>query len=609
MRTLIANTLNVLRSHRRALLTFYLFFSGLALAVFTPTLTWALASLRPVTGEGAVSTGGIVEFLVSPGGILWVVVTLNLSALIFLLQQAGITLIAAAPNHHQYLTALNALWGVTRKFMSLLKISLFQVFTHLLIALPFLALTGFAWTWLINLYDPYLLRLEKPPELWLFLACTAFSSLGIILCNGLLYFRWILAVPCLMLHNLSPTMALQESARLTRGHKGHASGLLLCGLAILLLLPVLVTFAFNQIATGIFAVLPAHKDILITVLLFFIAAYILIGIAVTFLGSSVYGTFIVSLHHRASSVGSSKHLTARQTAPEIALQTLPKNAGLKAWAAEFLVVILALGQAWFVINGLEQHEDVAITAHRGSAFKAPENTLEAIDQAIEDGADYIEIDVQLTKDDIPVLWHDADMNRIFGLKERVSEVSFQSIRNLDAGSWFDNNFSEERIATLAQALEVVDGRAKLFIELKPDRNTPHLTRTVVELLQRMGAVDGTIVAAADWIPLQEVKRIEPGLKTALIAQFVIGPQWEDNYDILALRSNRVSPAAIARAHRAENELHVWTVNQPAAMSRFIDMGVDNIITDRPEVLADILQKREALSNTELLATKLHNWLR
>ncbi|WP_417544355.1 glycerophosphodiester phosphodiesterase family protein [Marinobacter sp.] len=597
MKTSIASTLNILNLHRRALLTFYLFFSGLALAIITPSLTWALASLRPVTGDGAISTGGIIEFLVSPGGILWVVVSLNLAALTFLVQQAGITLIAAAPQHQPYRTALRALWGITRSFLPLIKLTLLQVFTHLMIALPFLAATGLAWSWLLNLYDPYLLRIEKPPELWWFIACAAFSGLGILLCNGFLYLRWILAVPCLMLQSFSPAEALHESTRLTRGHKGYASGLLICGLIAILSLPVLVTFAFDQIAAGIFAALQAHKDMLATAVLVLIAAYILMGIAATFLGVSVYGAFVVSLYQKTSGVVSAKRLT------------VPEHAGLKAWTAELLVVVLALSQAWLVVSALEQREDVSITAHRGSSLKAPENTLSSIEQAIKDGSDYIEIDVQLTADGVPVLWHDADMNRIFGLRKRISDVRYQDMRDLDAGSWFNTDFAKERIATLAQAVETADGRAKLFIELKPDRNTPHLTQTVVELLQRMEAVDGTIVAAADWLTLQEAKRQEPRLKTALIAQFVMGPLWADNYDILALRANRVTPATIARAHRAENELHVWTVNHPEAMSRFIDMGVDNIITDRPEVLADILQERKNLSDTELLATKLHNWLR
>ncbi|MEQ9545009.1 MAG: glycerophosphodiester phosphodiesterase family protein [Marinobacter sp.] len=239
---------------------------------------------------------------------------------------------------------------------------------------------------------------------------------------------------------------------------------------------------------------------------------------------------------------------------------------------------------------------------------APENILSAIEQAIREGDDYIEVDVQITADGVPVLWHDADMNRIFGLKERISEVSYEDIRHRDAGRWFNEDFAEERIATLSQAIETVRGRADLFLDPKPDRNTPNLAQAVVERLQRKNLVEGTVIAAADWTTLREVKQLEPELKTALLAQFVVGPLWEDNYDILGLRSNRATPAAAARAHRDNNELHVWTVNHRAAMSRFVDMGVDNIITERPDVLSELLQERAALSDAELLATKLRNWL-
>lgn len=602
MKTLITSTINILHSRRRALLTFYLFFSGLAMAALTPAITWALASLRPVTGRAAISTGGIMEFLVSPGGILWAVVTLNLSVLVILLQQAGMTLIAASPPYRHYRTALSALWGAARKFPALIQLTLIQVFAHLLVAMPFLVAIGLAWFSLLADFDPYLLRLEKPPELWWFAGSALLALVGLILCNGTLYLRWILSVPCLMLEGASPIRALTASTGLTRGHKGHATGVLSSGFAAVLLLPVLVTLAFDQIAAALFAILPEQTSVLVPFVVILIACYLLIGIAVTFFGTAAYGAFIVSLYQRASGNNVS--------APEPSLRyPMPENAGPKAWIAEALVIILAFGQAWLVLGSLEQQEEVTITAHRGSALKAPENTISAIEQAIEDGADYIEIDVQITADGVPVLWHDSDMKRIFGLRERVSETSFADIRDLDAGTWFDRQFGDERIATLADAIDTVRGRAGLFIDLKPDRHTPHLARAVVDLLHQQDFVDGTMVAAADWSTLQEVKRLEPGLKTTLLAQFVVGPLWEDNYDVLGLRMNRATPAAVARAHRSGNELHVWTVNQPAAMSRFIDMGVDNIITDRPDVLSDLLQKRASLSDTELLATKLRNWLR
>ncbi|MEX2474171.1 glycerophosphodiester phosphodiesterase [Marinobacter sp.] len=602
MKTLITSTLDILHSRRRALLTFYLFFSGLAMAALTPAVTWALASLRPVTGRAAVSTGGIAEFLVSPGGVVWVVATLNLTVLVILLQQAGMTLIAASPPYRHYRTAMSALWGTARKCAGLVQLTIIQVFAHLLIALPFIAAIGVAWAWLLSSYDPYLLRLERPPELWWFAAIALVASCSMLLCNGALYLRWILSVPCLMLEQSRPLEALRTSTQLTRGHKGHATGVLTGGLAAVLLLPVVVTLAFDHIATGLFTILPDRADVLVPFILIFIASYLLISIVVTFFGTAAYGAFIVSLYQRASG--------NKATVPEPSLcYPMPENAGLKAWAVEALVVILALGQAWFVVDSLGQQEEVTVTAHRGSAFKAPENTFSAIEQAIDDGADYVEVDVQLTADGVPVLWHDSDMSRIFGLSERISDVQYDDIRDRDAGTWFGNRFNSERIATLAEAINTVRGRAGLFIDLKPDRNTPHLAQEVVRLLQRENFVEGTIIAAADWATLQKAKQLEPRLKTTLLAQFVVGPLWEDNYDVLALRMNRATPAAVARAHRSGNELHVWTVNQPAAMSRFIDMGVDNIITDRPDVLAELLEQRAALTDTELLAIKLRNWLR
>ena len=602
MTTLINSTLNILHRQRRALLTFYLFFSGLAMAVLAPTISWALSSLRPVTGRAAISTGGIIEFLVSPGGIAWVLITLNLSVLVILLQQAGMTLISTSPPYRHYRTALSALLGTGRKLPALAQLTVIQVFTHLLVAIPFLVVMGLAWMWLLSDFDGYLLRLEKPPELWWFATCVTLAAIGMILCNGALYLRWILSVPCLMLEQTRPLEALRQSTRLTRGLKGHATGVLTSGLLVVLLLPVLVTLMFDHIAAAMFAILPDQAGVLVSFVLLFIAGYLLVGFAVTFVGTAAYGAFIVCLYHRANST--------RVSTPEHYLRyPVPDDAGPKAWVVEAFVVILALGQAWVVIDSLGQQEEVTVTAHRGSAFKAPENTLSAIELAIEDGADYIEIDVQITADGVPVLWHDSDMSRIFGLGGRISEARFEDLRDLDAGTWFDPQFGYERLATLAQAIDTVRGRAGLFVDLKPDRNTPHLAAEVVRLLQQKDFVDGTIIAAADWATLQQVKRLEPDLKTALVAQFVVGPLWDDNYDILALRMNRTTPTAVARAHRNGNELHVWTVNQPATMSRFIDMGVDNIITDRPDVLAELLRERATLSDAELLAIKLRNWLR
>lgn len=598
MKILALHTLAFLHIHRRGLLTFYLFFTGLTLAALTPLFSGALAALRPVTGQAAISTGGLVQFVISPGGLLWLAATATIATLLVILQQAGMTWIAASGGHREYRIALSALWAVARNFRKLSALALLQVTGHLLLAMPFLLTVVLAYHFLLSPHDVYYLRLERPPVVWWFMGISTIAALGIAVCNGWLYLRWILSVPLVLLEGHGAREALRLSNHYVHGQRLPATGALLAGLAGLVVLPVLVTLGFQMVGSQVLPRLPERMDILMPVTLTFVALYILFTITLAFAGIAAYSMLIYSVYRRATG----HH-------QRVSIKDLPKQAGPTAWAVEILVIVLAVGQAWFVLQSFEQQDEVSITAHRGSAFKAPENTLSAIEQAIEDGADYIEIDVRMTADGVPVLWHDADMRRVFGLDGKISDITLEEARERDAGSWFDSEFSNERIATLEEVITTTRGRAGLYVDIKPDPATPELTSEVVRLLQQMDAVDGTVIAAAEWYVLAEVRRLEPALKTTLLAQFIVGPLWEQSFDILGLRQNRVTPAAVAQTRQSGNELHVWTVNNPDAMSRFIDMGVDNIITDRPDVLAELLERRNELTDAEVLVIKLRNWLR
>src|SRR5262249_52464607 len=118
---------------------------------------------------------------------------------------------------------------------------------------------------------------------------------------------------------------------------------------------------------------------------------------------------------------------------------------------------------------------VLVTAHRGNAHAAPENTLAAIRKAIESGADYAEVDVQRTADGVVVLLHDRDLKRVAGDSRRLDTLTHAEVRKLDVGSWFDPSFAGERVPTLAEVIELAGGRMKLNIELKffaPARPAP-----------------------------------------------------------------------------------------------------------------------------------------
>ncbi len=596
---LLPSTLGILRRHRRSLLVFHLFFTGLALALLGPLFSAVLSALELVTGSGAISTGGMFAFLISPGGQLWLVVTLVATVFSFTLEQAGMSAIAGSVSRRgEYRLALSALWLVARRGTRLLWLSLVQVTAHLLLALPFLVLIALAWHLLLSSYDLYFLRVSRPPVLWWFLGIAAGSMVGILFCNGWLYLRWCLSVPIVVLEDASVRSALRSSSERVHGLRRQLTALLLTGTALLILLPILFTLVFQALGAPYLQLIPSQPAVLVPAITLYVALYLLLLIAVTFAVSAGYGSLIFSVYHHAHGHSLNHHLSHP-----------PRRTGPLAWCAELALVLVAISQASVVVSSFGKADDVTVTAHRGGAFEVPENTRTALLRALDQGADYLEVDIRMTADGTLVLWHDANMERVFGLDGKISDLTWDQIKNRDAGSWFGPGFADERVATLKDAIEIARGRASLYVDIKPDDDTPSLTRDVVRLLQQEQAVEGTVVAAAEHHVLREARKLEPRLKTALLAQFVIGPLDEGSFDILGLRRNRASAAAVARARNQGYELHVWTVNQPAAMERFIDMGVDNIITDRPGVLTELLRERANLSNAERLAAKLHNWLR
>lgn len=598
MRRLV-DTLTVLRQHRRSLLLYHLFFTGLTLAILGPAIGALLAALEPVTGEGVISTGGIATFLLSPGGLLWLAVTLTALMITLALEQAGMTLIVASTRRTgEYRLTLVALWQVARRFGKLLRLTMLQVVAHLCVALPFLLVIALAWWTLLSSYEVYFIRLTRPPELWWFAAIAGVTLVAMLLCNGWLFLRWSLAEPIITLEQVPVRRALVISSQRIHGSKSKLLVPLVAVGALLFILPALFTWFFQLLGTPYLALMPDAPQALLPAITVYIALYLLLMVIVTFGLSAGYSLLIYQAYR----------VTGGHPEPEPGT-TPPSVTGARAWLVEAALLAIVVIQAVLVVSAFDTPEDVAITAHRGNAFLAPENTASAMERAIQDGADYLEVDVRMTRDGELVLWHDADLKRLLDRPERISALYWNDIRELDAGGWFAPEYAGETILTLRELIEIARGRVGLFLDLKPDHNSRDLTRQVVSLLQEMDAVEGTVIAAAERYVLREAKTLAPELKTALLAQFVIGPLNDQGFDILGLRYNQANAGAVARARQLGYELHVWTVNQPAEMSRMIDMGVDNIITDRPDVLARLLTARADLTDAERLALKLRNWLR
>ena len=290
-------------------------------------------------------------------------------------------------------------------------------------------------------------------------------------------------------------------------------------------------------------------------------------------------------------------------------------------------------QAWLMVERQELNDEVEVIAHRGSSEVAPENSLSAIRQALEDGADQVEIDVRLSADGSVVLSHDATLQRLAGDPRRVTELNWQELATLDVGSGFSHAFAGERLARLDQALAAVRGRADLIIELKPSRGQEQalIEAVVAELdaerrwrlqcrdqaddrLARMICGDPrlfetTWMASLSYRQIHLIEAQEPRARTLLLAEWALpGSLPQRRFDGLGLRNSQIDDDQLRRAHLNQTPIYAWTVNDPGRMARLIDMGVDGIITDRPERLSALLRERRSMSDAELLLTKLRHWL-
>jgi glycerophosphoryl diester phosphodiesterase len=249
------------------------------------------------------------------------------------------------------------------------------------------------------------------------------------------------------------------------------------------------------------------------------------------------------------------------------------------------IVILSI-----ILFGCEKNNHVIITAHRGASGLAPENTMAAMVKAIKTGADFSEIDVQETKDGVVILLHDGNLKKTTGLDRNIWEMPYDSIVGLDAGSWFSSEFKDEPIPTLESIIKAVSGKMKLNIELKMNGHEEQLAERVVALVEDKDFISNCIITSFDFEIIHKVKQLNGKIKVGYI--FKKMPENVDvfnaNVDLLSVNKNLVDEEFVKKAHAGKKEVHVWTVNKSEEMKRLIDLGVNSIITNRPDIMANFI---------------------
>lgn len=251
--------------------------------------------------------------------------------------------------------------------------------------------------------------------------------------------------------------------------------------------------------------------------------------------------------------------------------------------------------------------EIQITAHRGSSLSAPENTIPALMAAVEELADYAEIDIQETKDGELVLFHDNNLKRVTGKDGTIKSMTLEELKSLDAGRWFSAEFEGTEIPTLEEAMDFAKGRLKLNIEIKNVGAGSKIPEMTAELIGRHGWQEQCVVTSTSYRYLERVKAVNPDIYTGYIVSAAYGSYYEDEaIDFVSLLSSSASQKLIDGAHESGKEVHVWTVNRKSEMERMKMLGVDNIITDNPVLAREVLYSEK---NTENLLARFRELLK
>jgi len=250
----------------------------------------------------------------------------------------------------------------------------------------------------------------------------------------------------------------------------------------------------------------------------------------------------------------------------------------------------------------DNQDGFVLIAHRGASAHAPENTLAAVRIAMEMRAEMVEVDVLLSKDGIPVLLHDPSLDRTTTGQGLVTDYTLDELRLLDAGSWFSPEFKAEPIPTVEELLELAKGKISINLEIKTQALTDSLqggiVEKVVDLVRKYDMQNHVIFSSFDPRAIQQLKEYAPDIPGAILYDAAI---YGDKHPLDIVRElkadafncswKEIRKDWVDSLHHYKIPVNIYTVNADTLMHKMLDLGVDGIFTDYPDILLQVLRSR------------------
>ena len=572
-------------------------------ALLAPLFGALLRAVVVTSGNSVVADEEILFFLLGPLGLLGLVAIGAVWLAIVAFQQACFIVIAFAARHDRPAGYRAALRYVVVRWRPVLGLAARVTGRALLVAAPFIALGGVVYAWLLTEFDINYYISQKPPEF--VLGAALIGALAASMAAALAYraFAWLYSLPILLFEPVGPAEALRVASERVAGRRRRA--------AILLAVWGAAAVALSTSSTSVVVWLGRHGAPLAAgspaLAVFLVATILFLWVAVGQISTFVNGSTLALLVAGVYGGTPEGHGSAAPWRGELERsrdRILPRFSPGAILALLGIGFVVALGASFFFLQGLGEASDVQITAHRGAAMWAPENTLASVQRAIDDGTDWVEIDVQETADGRVVVVHDSDFMKLAGVDLRVWEATYDDLRGIDIGSSFAPEFADQRVPALEDVLALCRDRAGLNIELKYYGHDQQLEQRVIDIVEAMEMESQVVVMSLKYEAVQKMRSLRADWTLGLLTAVAVGDLTRRDADFLAVNTGIATPSFVRAAHGAGKEVLVWTVNDPTTVFAMISRGVDGIITDDPAMAKRTVAFFNEMTGVERLMAEL-----
>ncbi len=584
------------------LVSFSATFSLLEAAILSPIVGGLVRRGLDNWGRGPVGNFEVAEFLLSPTGITGLILFGAVQLSTLNLRLAGLLAVLGGNGPGAWYA-----FQTLRFFPTLLSIGLRQVVVYGLLAVPFLIAGWIAYAILWAPHDLYRLVVSRPPEFWYGVVVVLGLIGGYAILASRWFLRWLFVVPAVVFEpeaHSNALAALRSSTERTKEQIRSLAALVALGAGLAIGGFSILAWVLATVSGLILDQAGESFSVVVTVTAFVLAADVVILAVLSAMAVALF-TGVILARYRS--------LGGPTTTP------IPSDRRTLFWSRVGVVAcsifaFLGIGAGWKLVIDSRVSETLEITAHRAGSKEAPENSLAAIRRAIEIGADWAEIDVQLTADGQVVVIHDTDLIRVAGSPLRVAESTLKELQEVDIGTPFRPEFAGERVPTLDDCLLVAGNDIRLNIEMKPkDRaDVIPLTEGVISAIRRASkgtpevANSRSRVCSQSLPAIRLAKQMEPTIEIGFIAATSVGDLTRLDVDFLMVETRLATRKLLERAQLHGMPIHVWTVNDPALLAPLIDLGVSNIITSDPSRMLARLDELRELDPVERLLLRVRN---